>query len=354
MFLSVFVKAKSFQHFVFSNETFLCMYKPAYQTWNVDRNVKVPRNENKKGIYLYTRMELADKGDLDKLIHEQPNNLFPPAVAKGLLFQLAMALYELQEPVMLIYHYDLKPLNMFICKCNQVVDKGILYYCDGQLFKLTMPNDFPYVLKLGDFGSSTVKQIANTRPVTSKQFTTLVNTPPEYFILGNKAMQGPSHDMFGFGLAMIQLFAGFAYYDIMRSVKCPENLKICLEEIWSDKGYSRLCNIIDCLEEDGPTLYYAFYCFIVLFGIPDEGKDDSEFWNAIKKVLDMENQYHHDHDEYSIHTGKNKYIQQVNNTLGTIDGGMALLKKLCNFNPSDRGLAKDILFSEFMECFIDH
>ena len=68
------------------------------------------------------------------------------------------------------------------------------------------------IAKLADYGTANVDCITNGQNVTIPQFTTLENTPPDFLILGDQALQGHGHDCFGLDLCMLHLFTGHAPY----------------------------------------------------------------------------------------------------------------------------------------------
>jgi serine/threonine protein kinase len=356
--LSLQIK-QGWPNFVQLHRVFTCIYKHKKTNWS-----EMPEKAI-QGVFYYTEMELVSGGDGDHLITQQNDEVFPPDIARCLLFQVAAALYILQGYG--IKHYDLKLQNVFIQCIDSTEDSVLLYstanhgFASAQhAFKLTMPPGHSYIAKIGDFGTSEMSEDSE-KDVKDDHFTTLVNTPPEYFILGDKAKQGSSHDMFGLGIIMLHLFTGYASYEqILKDVQCPQNLKTFLEKKWQDKQnrtYSVICSMIQYLEYDEiQSLYDTLYRFLVLFGIPvpdiqSYGKNGSNVLKKIHQLLGADITYETHCNQYSIRTGNNEYIARARHALEAMDGGLDLLLKLCSFNPSLRGTAEDVLIHKFMETF---
>ena len=113
------------------------------------------------------------------------------------------------------------------------------------------------------------------------------------------------------------------------------------------------------------TLYDTLYRFLVLFGVPEiqfQQKTSPEVWKALSEwleVLDQSkrtlrngeaiSQFEHDCKEYSIRTGKNKYIARARVELKRMKGGLDLLQRLCAFDSAIRATSKHVLDSLFME-----
>ena len=92
------------------------------------------------------------------------------------------------------------------------------------------------IAKLADYGTANVDCITNGQNVTIPQFTTLENTPPDFLILGDQALQGHGHDCFGLDLCMLHLFTGHAPYKyILEDISCPPNFKKELRRIWENE-----------------------------------------------------------------------------------------------------------------------
>ena len=387
-------------NFVAMHRVFTCAYPPPASHWGSDIN-KYPKGANydknkgsgtprepkcsNPGRYQYIQMELATEGDAEALIKRQLNGLFPTDVARNMLFQISFALFAASEKFS-IKHYDIKLLNVFVQKTNPEGDLVLRYGLGSHVFAVKMPRKAAYIAKLADFGTSNMSPSTNGLPVTIAHFTTLENTPPDYFILGDFAKQGHAHDHFGLGLVMLHLFTGFRpYEEILEDVVCPPNLKERLQKIWENErvsGYSVIRSVIfdgvdvdECgnvIGEPDNTLYDTLYRFLVLFGIPKQKFQEKHgrlVWNAITDTLqgtsgntkrasknsgrkksntDMTT-FKRDCKKYSIRTGTNTYIARARSALTVMDGGLDLLFCLCNFDPSIRATSMDVLNSKFMD-----
>jgi len=259
----------------------------------------------------------------------------------------------------------------------------ILRYGLGEhTFALQSLREDAIIAKLADYGTANVDCVTNGQNVTIAQFTTLENTPPDYFILGDQALQGHGHDCFGLGLCMLHLFTGHApYEEILEHVVCPSNLKKELRRIWENEEETQFSVIRSIVladvykDEDGnviegdadETLYDTLYKYLVLFGIPDESTSllNSKVMAAVKttllsegrqkktrgrnrKILGDANKFISDRNKYSLSHGNNQYISRARTSLSAMDGGMDLLMSLVRFNPQNRASALDVLNSAFM------
>jgi serine/threonine protein kinase len=343
-------------------------------------------------------MELCRHGDLEDYIKRQPGSVLSPCMSRALLFQMAFSLHVAGNKFGM-KHYDVKLLNFFVDDTNDLhVDPikypyTVLKYGLGSLvFNVRMRTRNAVTVKLADFGTANMRVESNGQPVLIGNFTTLENTPPDYLILGDAAVQGYGHDCFGLGLCMLHLFTGHApYEEIMESVRCPPTLKRKLTAIWeSDKpnGYEVIKNVIRCdvLEDENgkiiegvpdDTLYDTLYRYLVLFGIPMdrlELKDGFKVLTAIDHCIGTEDiskqvrrskrnascygsvkegpdfaQYTRDCERFSVWKGDNQYIARARNTLKSFNGGMDLLLSLVAFDPKKRASPLDVMNSKFME-----
>jgi len=388
-------------NFVITRGIFSCPFEPPASHWGCASNrqpigakfdpsfrAKKPRQPHvkKAGKFQYIRMELCKHGDLEEFIANQPEKLLSYEEARHLLFQMAFSLYAASSRYGM-KHYDVKLLNFFLQSANdETIDSNrhpitLLRYGVGDyIFSLRMPTTRAYVAKLADYGTADLQQDSNGNPVTLGQFTTLENSPPEQLILGDEAVQGFGHDMFGLGLCMLHLFTGEApYEEILQGVCCPPALKKKLRHIWESgkksSGFSVIRSVIlsDVFEDDDgntqgvadDTLYDTLYRFLVLFGIPKEKykmKENGGVWKAIVSSLG-------DHDEsvsnnrlkpadkdifvrdrrlFSFSHGSDRRISRARETLEKMAGGVELLLSLVEFNPDKRSTALDVLNSKFM------
>jgi len=386
-------------NFVLTRSVFTCSYDAPRSLWGCPEN-EMPQgptydaksrrrqppmpNESDMGRFQFIRMEICSEGDVEEFIKNQPNGSLDANVAQSILFQIAFALHTAAERYS-VKHYDIKLLNVFLNRPEGYEDGLVMRYGLGShVFRLAMPPGAELVAKLADYGTANVQPESSGQPVTIAQYTTLENTPVDYLLLGDAALQGHGHDNFGLGLCMLHLFTGHCpYEEILCDVKCPPALKKRLRIVWEDEtsaGYETLRSVIlsDVYKDEAghiiegepdETLYDTLYRFIVLFGIPEEKFDRRrcpKVWDAVidclvgrsarksKKTSSSRmngpdsTQYNRDRRKYSIRAGNNLYISRARARLESMDGGMDLLTQLCCFDPSRRASAMDVLNSKFM------
>lgn len=415
--LSSLVRRNICPNFVSVRGIFISEYEPSVSHWGCASNkapqgkeydhlrtYKKPRkpSSKKRGSFQYIRMELCSHGDLEEYIKRQSGFVLSPCDSRALLFQMAFSLHVAGNKFGM-KHYDVKLLNFFVDDTNDVnVDAKkypytvLQYGLGSHIFNVRMKTSNAVTVKLADFGTANMRAESNGQPVLIGNFTTLENTPPDYLILGDAAVQGYGHDCFGLGLCMLHLFTGYApYEEIMEAVHCPPNLKRKLQNIWESNkpnGYEVIKNVIRCdvlEDEDGniiegvpdEILYDTFYRFLVLFGMPSdrfECKEGSRVWAAIDHCIGMElsnststrsrrnlassrtrkkgpdhAQYIHDCDRFSLSRGDNEHIARARTTLERFNGGMDLLLSLVTFDPKKRASPLDVMNSKFMESLRD-
>jgi len=338
--LSSLVRRNICPNFVLTRRVFTCIYEPPASAWGSASNkkptIKKQRPKPKKstqGSFQYMRMELCQHGDAEDFISRQSEKVVSFVEARCLLFQMAFSLHVAGDKFGL-KHYDVKLLNFFLQDANahsQNVrpnsEYTVLRYGLGDhVYLLRMPNTRAIIAKLADYGTATFDvnslskiQDQHLSEVTIGQFTTIENTPPEQFILGDSAVQGHGHDNFGLGLAMLHLFTGQGpYEELLEGVVCPPMLRKRLETVWysgegstgenqkakarssCDCNYSVLRSIMTIDSDDGDDEAYdvpydTVYRFLVLFGIPNErygiikknGRfgGSKKFWDAIDSSL---------------------------------------------------------------------
>jgi hypothetical protein len=247
-------------------------------------------------------MELVKEGDAEEAIKRQCKEVFDPATAQCILFQIAFALHSAADKFS-IKHYDVKLLNIFLQKIGKKGDMVLRYGLGSHVFSLRMPSHHAFLAKLADYGTANIGSGSNGQPVTKAHFTTIENTPPDFMILGDEAKQGHEHDSFGLGLCMLHLFTGHRpYEEIMEEVKCPPNLKKKLRSIWENENvpeYTVIRSVIfDGVDKDDDghilegdpdeTFYHTLYRFLVLFGIPKVQFQQNrcpKVWKAITESL---------------------------------------------------------------------
>lgn len=337
-------------NFVITRGMFSCRYEPPASHWGCVDNkqplgstfdprcfAKKPRQPNPRraGKFQYIRMELCKFGDLEKFIANQPDKDISSYEARHLLFQMAFSLYAASSQFGM-KHYDVKLLNFFLQSANEesinvethpctILRYGVGHY----IFDLKMPTTRAYIAKLADYGTADLQQDSQGNPVTLGQFTTLENSPPEQLILGDEALQGFGHDLFGLGLCMLHLFTGDApYEEILQDVICPPALKKKLKQIWlSEKKSSGFCVIrsvilSDVFEDENniaqgkpdETLYHTLYRYLVLFGIPKDkfqNKKSGSVWKAIVTCLGDHDDIHNEKPDNQVrkHADRDIYVR---------------------------------------------
>ena len=387
-------------NFVVTRGVFTAPYAPAASHWgsaenkrpkgasfDANKSYRQPREpkEANPGRFQYIRMELCNEGDAEEYLKRQVDEAVDPSVAQALLFQIAFALHAAADKFS-VKHYDIKLLNIFMHRSEKATGNLVLRYGLGcHTFTLNLPSNQALIAKVADYGTANICPLSIGQPVTIAQFTTIENTPPDFFILGDHAKQGHGHDCFGLGLCMLHLFTGHApYEEILESVQCPPGLKKKLRKIWEDdnvEGYGVLRSVIlsDVYKDEAgnildgdpdETPYDTLYRFLVLFGIPDtpfEKKKCPKVWKAISDSLSTSrsktgkplrgnsdaSKYYRDCRKYSVLKGSNKYIARARKGLQTIDGGIELLLRLCSFDPTTRATAMEVLNSPFMRNLIE-
>jgi serine/threonine protein kinase len=129
------------------------------------------------GQYQYISMEYCSGGDVETYLRSQSTNwvITKSTQTTGLpqakellswLFQMAYSLYVGRDFLELI-HYDIKLLNFFITSGDSLgtvshqksllnTDNGMIIGLGNTLFRLPIEGNMPSVIKLADFGTSTI------------------------------------------------------------------------------------------------------------------------------------------------------------------------------------------------------
>jgi len=361
--LSSLVRRGICPNFVTTRGMFSCQYEPPDSYWGTANNKRPkgtvysspkakrrPKEPKESGHFQYIRMELCGEGDAEEFLKRQPDESAIPLQARNLLFQISFALYAAAEKFSL-KHYDVKLLNIFLQKLPKNDDGNVIlrYGLGEHTFALQSSREEAIVAKLADYGTANVDCVTSGQNVTIAQFTTLENTPPDFLILGDQALQGHGHDCFGLGLCMLHLFTGHApYEEILEEVACPFNLKKELRKLWENEEeiqYSVVRSIVLAdvyKDEDGhviegvpdETLYDTLYKYLVLFGIPDDSSAllNSKVMTAVKTTLVSEgrqkkargrnrkvscdaNKFISDRSKFSLSHGNNRYISRARTSL---------------------------------------
>ncbi|CAJ1903870.1 unnamed protein product [Cylindrotheca closterium] len=393
--LSSLVRRGVCPNFIVTRGIFSCAYEPPARSWGSATN-KRPKGssyvspkskrqpkepaQDKRGRYQYIRMELCDEGDAEEYLKRQPDGAIDPIESMKLLFQMAFSLHAAADRFSL-KHYDVKLLNFFLQGVTTEKEGNVVmrYGLGEHTFALKSKHGEGVIAKLADYGTANVDSGSCGQAVTIAQFTTLENTPIDFLILGDSALQGHGHDCFGLGLCMLHLYTGHApYEEILEEVTCPQGLKKELRLIWENEAESNYSVIRSLIlsevykDEEGhiiegepdESLYDTLYRFLVLFGIPvvSSTLSSSKVWIAIKNTLENKakksggkknqrndsTQFSSDRRKYSISRGNNKYIARARKSLESLHGGMDLLLSLVSFDPQTRASALDVLNSPFM------
>lgn len=381
-------------NFVITRGMFTCGYSPPENYWGSATNKKpkgrsydkrkqrrLPKEpkEYHPGRFQYIRMEFCNEGDAEEFLKRQEREAIESNIAQAFVFQIAFALHAAADKYS-VKHYDIKLLNIFMQRLENVGNNLILRYGLGcHTFALSLPSSQALIAKVADYGTANTSPESTGQPVTIAQFTTIENTPPDFFILGDYAKQGHGHDCFCLGLCMLHLFTGHApYEEILENVKCPVGFKKKLRKIWENEnidGYGVVRSVIlsDVYKDEAgniidgdpdETPYDTLYRFLVLFGLPTpfERKACPKVWKAISESLDASHsggrrnklssdasRYYRDCRKFSLQDGSDPYISRARKSLQAMEGGMDLLLQLCSFDPSNRTTALEVLNSTFMQ-----
>ncbi|RLN97665.1 hypothetical protein BBJ28_00011613 [Nothophytophthora sp. Chile5] len=304
-----------------------------------------------------------------------------------------------------LLNFFLKDIGRAGSNKEEGADCVLHYLLEDACFELRMPASFSYWVKLADYGSADSNPENLDKPVTIDQFTTLENSPIEFLLEGDSARQSYAADTFSLGLCLLHLFSGSApYEEILEDVRCPAALVKDLKAIWmvsvrfydstlhfcwlasmasrifvryqsprKNSGFSVLKSV--ARGDDEHTLYHTLYRYLVLFGLPDrnpsEEKGIDKVWQVLLKHLRPEDaaasqpqrssrraaaaaanaqakpakeEYEHDQSLYSLASGSNPIIRRCRKGLEAISGASEMLKKLIDFNPSQRPTLKQVMY----------
>lgn len=306
---------------------------PNRQTKNNHRHIDIPKeNFLPKGkLYQFVRMEFCSGGDLDGYVSKM--KLIEIESVRKIIFQMMFSLYACREQIAL-RHFDIKLLNFLVTTVDSLIPQpevsnsniisrnplsspmgsafsrpsvsrpssmSLIYGFGEYKYNLTLASSNCDFVKLTDFGTSLVGAGGLGDPITEFQFTTLENTPIEYFLLGSDARQAYSADTFCLGLSVLHLVMGhLPYEEILKDVKCPEYLSSQLSKLWLkatvDSPYYVIGEVIRTVESDdgypGMVLCDTLYRYLVLFGVPAEFLEnnccpytDNKVWKILLESL---------------------------------------------------------------------
>ena len=141
------------------------------------------------------------------------------------------------------------------------------------------------LIKLADFGTSSINIHEINNNITVNHFNTLENTPIEYLLLGSYCRQSYSADTYCLGLCYFHLLSGYEPYEVLLAeVKCPTYLVRKLKKLFDPKKrnqmdvdgdsarsiYTVVQTVIESLqadddEEPGAVFYDTLYRYFVMF-----------------------------------------------------------------------------------------
>jgi len=386
--------------------------KPEKNQVKIDSSsIVIPRkNQVQKGSFQYIRMEFCNGGDLEELVRK--NVELDTNYITSMLFQMCFSLYSCREQLSM-RHYDIKLLNFFACLGSAALTGVKRNVCESrnlsspfELFRPSVDNivnlrigfgNSVYVLplransyelvKLADFGTSDIGSGTLGDPITTDQFTTLENSPPEFLIMGSLCRQSYAADTFCLGLSFLHLLTGHEpYEELLKDVKCPAYLQELLAPYWEtndpDSPYYIISETMNSLEgDDGKVLYDTIYRYIVLLGVPSELLSTNSIspwinnpvWNCILEALDYlpstsistnrrikkikedcSRQYNKDRQLWSFASGVNPIIVNARVKLDSIDGATKLFERMLHFDPSRRCTMHEALHSPMFNIFKDN
>ncbi|DAZ95524.1 TPA: hypothetical protein N0F65_001863 [Lagenidium giganteum] len=389
--LSEIVASKACPNFLEIYDIFLCEHHPDAKRWGnavcrkpvdllassteVEGSVSI--KEHRQGLFQYIQMEFCDGGDLEDFISLQESKLLPVhEVVVPFFFQMVFSLYCARERCSL-RHCDIKLLNFFL----KDIDRRNLdlagdeplhlsYGFDGRTFDLSMPIAFSYWVKLADYGTADSNADNLGKPVTLDQFTTLENTPIEFLLEGDLAVQSFAADTFSLGLCLLHLFTGCApYEEILADVRCPKFLLRDLKAMWKSSKKASEFLVIKKVIQDDPddVLVHTLYRYLVLLGLPDQPDEDgrgARVWFTILNHLrpgedsgrrggrrggevSPQLQFSQDRDLFSLERGTNAVIAKARERMADVPGSLELLRKLMAFDPTERPTMKNVLNDPF-------
>ena len=244
----------------------------------LNKSNKYKLNKKSSGDYCYIRMELCDGGDFEEFLKEKTFGLgyIPLKETVGGLFQMIASL-NLAQNKFNLRHYDVKLLNFFLKKKlsltndeDEMVEIAKYQYDDDE-YIVEASRDYAYIVKLADYGTADTSIDTLNAPIDDTNFATLENTPPDFLLLGNQAVQTFAADTFALGLSAIHLLTGdLPYEEILEEVVCPPRLRREWTQIWQQHDqYEPLLVIIGGGNHAiDYTLHDTLYRYFVLFGFP--------------------------------------------------------------------------------------
>ena len=349
--------------------------------FNPKKYKKSEKNQN--GDFCYIRMELCDGGDFEEFLKEKTHGhgIVPERETIGALFQMIASL-DLAQQRFNLRHYDVKLLNFFLKKQRSLTNDEdemveiARYHYDQDEYIVEAHRDRAYVVKLADYGTADTSIETLNSQIDDTNFATLENTPPDFLLLGNQALQTFAADTFALGLSAVHLLTGdMPYEEILESVQCPNRLRREWTQVWrTDTRYEPLSIILG----DGTdyTLHDTLYRYFVLFGFPAADGlydyNENPILSCVQTCyrLDVESKeqqgkgnawraYAKDRARYGFlsFSEKAEQEQQQQHTLisrgrkrmESMYGMEELVTSLCHYNPKKRITMHDAIRSDTFE-----
>lgn len=365
-----------------------------------------PVKRSEAPCFQYVLNEFAEGGDMEEACKALPKLMWPHEELPCLLYQMLFSLYAAQKELSL-RHYDVKLLNFFLCKPTARLSKGfghetglpvdaeaatepeasavLEYGVSGLRHRFRLDDlQAPCLAMLADFGTSDISPATLGKPIELKHYTTLENTPPDFLLLGTKAVQDGKADAFALGLCWLHLLTGRApYEELLSSVVCPKELRANLEAVWrsvpacakrgtnaAGDAYAPIRELLHQSDSEGEesVLFVTLYRFLCLFGCPDdpeheaEGDEDGEeegneevegagdtderddlcksaAWQAVRAWLDTpigRTRFNRDREQWSAFTGRSKVMTEVRRRMVKLPGSRRMLRGLTHFSATKR------------------
>ena len=377
-----------------------------------ERGRRTPRRRmkpsGKEGMYTYIRMELCDGGDLESFLRSDDtlpeDGLLPIDELPAIVFQMIMSLAVGQEELNL-RHYDVKLLNFFLKRVDNMPIASeapsdrvpvASYIFNDQEYAVAAPAARAFVVKLADYGTADTSPDTLCDPITTSQFTTLENAPPDFYILGDQSVQGFQADSFSLGLSLLHLLTGsMPYEEIVDAVVCPEELVDAWRAAWAseaDGKFNALARILR-YDEGINTVPTTLYRFFVMFGLPIASHDRFDYKsnvvlntffhklnlktvskepvktepvkrrsarkprNTVGMVMEgmrgsgaLYECFVKHREEFGVFHGTNRYMKIAQERMANVPGAEALLKGLLEYDPDDRMDMTTAMQNEMFEC----
>lgn len=350
-------------------------------------NPKKYKSTSNDGDYCYIRMELCDGGDFEEFLKERTNGLgvMPLKETIGALFQMISSL-NLAQVKFNLRHYDVKLLNFFLKKKlsltndeDEMVEVAKYNYGHDD-YIVESSRDYAYVVKLADYGTADTSIESLNTPIDDTNFATLENTPPDFLLLGNQALQTFAADTFALGLSAVHLLTGdMPYEEILEDVYCPSRLRREWTQIWQQNDqYEPLLVILGINNSNNIdyTLHDTLYRYFVLFGFPshDEVYDytTNPILRSVKTCYRLNSEtynegkgnawrsYVKDRQKYGFIfndlssdaegiTENHPLIARGRKRMNEISGMKDLVSSLCHYNPEKRVTMEDAIQADVFE-----